>query len=233
MRAITNDSLVLFSGGMDSTIALYHRLVIAKREGVRVHALTFLYGQRHASEASHAQDIIDHVRADERYTETMGKFIVQKLHLPRFEGSLLGGAPVTKYSNITETKEFGDLDNSFIPYRNLIMLTHAAAHAYKLNARILSTGLRGGFPDCTEQFEQLVRGVLLTAVPDFPIIFDTPTHHSREACLRYAQTLPGCMDAMAHSLTCFEGTDIPCGHCLPCIKRAEGFASIGIPDPIL
>lgn len=233
MDAITNDSLVLFSGGMDSTISLYHRLVVAKREGVRVHALTFLYNQRHDSEAVHAKEITDHVRADDRYTDVMGRHIFQQLHLPRFNGSLLGGDPVTKYADIAEAEAAGEKDNSFIPYRNLIMLAHAAAHAYKLNARILSTGLRGGFADCTDAFERSVAAVLNMAVPDFPIVFDTPTHNTREQCLRYAQALPGCMEAMALTLTCFEGREKPCGHCLPCLKRAQGFASIGIPDPIV
>lgn len=232
-RAITNDSLVLFSGGMDSTISLYHRLVIAKREGVRVNALTFLYGQRHVSEASHAADIIQMVRDDPRYTDAFGVHVVTKMHLPRFEGSLLGRDSVTKYETIEDAKENGETDNSFIPYRNLIMLAIAAAHAYKLNARILSTGLRGGFPDCTAEFEKSVADMLFLTVPDFPIVFDTPTHATREACLRYAQTLPGCMEAMALTLTCFEGAEKPCGHCLPCLKRAEGFKAIGIRDPIL
>lgn len=234
MRAITNDSLVLFSGGMDSTIALFHRLVIARREGVRVHALTFVYGQRHANEANHAADIIDLVRGSDEYGAVMATHLVQRLTIPRFKNSsLLSSVPVTKYNTVAEANAWGGEDSCFIPYRNLVMLSHAAMYAYHVNARIISTGLRGGFADCTADFERMMQNVFLTCVPDFPIIFDTPTHRTREQCLRYAQTLPHCMEALALTMTCFEGRYPPCGHCVPCLKRAAGFAAVGIQDPIL
>lgn len=231
MRAIDNkDSLVLFSGGMDSTIALFDRLSIARREGGRVHALTFSYGQRHSTEIGHARLIISRVLASNLYYKNMGRFIVHKIHMPAF-GSLLGGEPVMKYETV-ESAEFALFDNSFVPYRNMLFLTTAAQYAYEMGCSTIATGLRGGFPDCTSVFEQRMVDMLRMSVPSHPIQIQTVTHQSRADCIRYGMSIPECKEALAISMTCFEGRDPPCGHCLPCLKRAQGFEQLGAKDPI-
>jgi 7-cyano-7-deazaguanine synthase len=226
------NSVVLFSGGMDSTVSLYYRLDRARREGGLVNILTFSYGQRHSNEVAYARMIVDRIQADDDYAHILGQFWVHKLLLAEMPGSLLGGEPVVKYLTLEHAQAAGERDNAFIPYRNLLFLTVAAQYAYRTGSGVITTGLRGGFPDCTVEFERAVQVMLHLSVPDFRVQIDTPTHRSREDTLKLAQTLPGCMGAMRYTLTCFEGTTPPCGHCLPCLKRAEGWRSIGIEDPI-
>jgi 7-cyano-7-deazaguanine synthase len=227
------NSVVLFSGGMDSTVSLYYRLDRARREGGTVNVLTLSYGQRHANEIAFARMIVDRIKADDEYAPNLGQFWVHRILLGDMPGSLLGGEPVVKYPTLEDAHAAGDKDNAFIPYRNLLFLTVAAQYAHRTGSGVITTGLRGGFPDCTAEFERAVQVMLHLTVPDFPVQIDTPTHVSREDTLKLAQTLPGCMDAMRYTLTCFEGTTPPCGHCLPCLKRAEGFANLGLEDPIL
>jgi 7-cyano-7-deazaguanine synthase len=225
-------AVVLFSGGLDSTIALFDRLQRARMEGGQVHALTFSYGQRHSAEIGYARTIMTTLAKSEEYAPVLGSHVVHKLHFPLVGGSLLGGEPVDKYADVESAEAIG-MDNSFVPYRNLIFLSVGAVYAHTLGAGVLSTGLRGGFPDCTIEFEQEVQRVLNMAVPDYPLTIETPTHASRAECINYARSIPGCFEALATTLTCFEGTTPPCGHCLPCLKRSQGFAAVLLEDPIL
>lgn len=228
------NTLVLLSGGMDSTIAFFYRLHIAQLERGRVHTLSFTYGQRHTREV-HRVPIIRSVAQRTGYANVIGEHRVVPITLavPRFAGSLVGGSPVMQYRDVAQAHAEGDADNSFVPYRNLVMLSIAAMHAFKLGAHVITTGLRGGFADCTKEFEQRVQDLLNYTVPDYPIKIETPTHISRAACIRLADGLPGCMQALAYTHTCFNNARVPCGHCLPCLKRAEGFAEAGIADPLL
>ena len=230
---IDRNTLVLFSGGMDSTIALYHALDVARRNGGRVHALSFSYGQRHSHELGYARTIVGRIARSERYAPLMGNHVTHRMHFPLVPGSsLIGGEPVTKYHDIADAAAHGDEDNSFIPYRNLILLSQAAMYAFLWRCSTITTGLRGGFSDCTSQFEDMVEAAINCAVPGWPVVIDTPTHMSREDCLALARSIPECVEALAYTLTCFEGTTPPCGHCLPCLKRAEGFKLAGIDDPL-
>lgn len=223
--------LVLFSGGMDSTISLFWALDVARKNGGRVSALSFSYGQRHSSELYAARKIIRRITMSDMYGPVINHHVVLRVHVPPM-GSLTGGEKVTKYGTIQDAEEFGQHDNAFLPYRNLVFLSQAAMFAYQWDCGNITTGLRGGFADCTEEFESSVQNVINMAVPHYPLRIVTPTHLSREDCLSMASSLPGCIEALAHSLTCFEGTSPPCGQCLPCLKRAEGWAKSGMRDPI-
>lgn len=225
-------TLVLFSGGMDSTISLYYALDRARKQGGRVHTLSFYYGQRHNAELISARVILDMVRADDQYAGHFGHHNEMRISIPANDSTLLTSTPVDKYADVQEAEMKGDSDKAFVPYRNLLMLTLGAMYAYGLGAKTMTTGLRGGYSDCTSEFERRAQSLLLMAT-GYPLRIETPTHMSRADCLMLAQQLPGCMRALAMTLTCFEGTTPPCGHCLPCLKRAAGFQEIGLPDPLL
>jgi 7-cyano-7-deazaguanine synthase len=46
-----------------------------------------------------------------------------------------------------------------------------------------------------------------------------------------AKRLPGAWEALAHTVTCYEGKRPGCGKCAACAMRAKGFAEAGLPDP--
>lgn len=222
--------LVLFSGGMDSCIALFYAIRNSSADNP-VRTITFNYGQRHINELHAAERILD---LCDIYR---GRFILPLpgYLLPNRESSLLAGTKLDVVKKYDETPghEEAKKDPAFIPHRNLLFLTIAAGYARKYHCGTIYTGLRGGFPDCTEKFLEKVSDVLQTSDPDFLIDVYSPCHGSREETLGLAYSLPGCWDALAFSMTCFEGIEPPCGKCLPCLKRAEGFAKFGKPDPLL
>lgn len=228
-----NNSLVLFSGGMDSTIALYFALHTARMSKTKVHALTVNYGQRHKAEVAAALRIINEVRKSTRYAEAFGTYTVLEVPKPPTGGSLLEPkTSVRKYVSVHDAERHAGTDPAFVPYRNVLLLTYAAMYAYDLSVDCIVTGLRGGFPDCTEKFEQAMQGLLNMSCPQRPLRLIAPTHNSRKHTVGLAADIPECMDALALSLTCFEGSEPPCGQCLPCLKRAEGFFLAGLEDPI-
>jgi 7-cyano-7-deazaguanine synthase len=227
--------LVLFSGGMDSTIAFYDALykVQTGRLSGPVHAITFKYGQRHSREIHEAVQIRHRILRSSNYLQFVGQHHILSIeNMMPATGSLMTTDSVRKYVGPISDRE-AEHDPSFIPYRNLLFMTLGTMWARHFNTQTLITGIRGGFPDCTEYFEQQVENIIYTADPSYSMHITSPVHFSRTASLALASTIPECWDALAWTLTCFEGTEPPCGQCLPCTKRAEGFAEFGKSDPLL
>ena len=56
---------------------------------------------------------------------------------------------------------------------------------------------------------------------------------TKRATVELAQELPGCMDALAHTHTCYAGEFPPCGKCHACHLRQRGFDEAGVTDPLL
>lgn len=236
--------LVLLSGGMDSTVALFHSL---ERATGPVYTLMFDYGQRHAAELDAAFLVAREAMLHQAMMLHQGTVPVPalmmtprtvRLHgvMPKV-GSLLDyDVPVDHYTDADILVQDGDLgidDRSFIPHRNMLLVTIAAMYAHKLGVSEIVTGIRGGFPDCTTEFETILQRTLRMSNPATQLTLSSPVHVSRADTIRLAQRLPGCFETLRFSMTCFEGLEPPCGRCLPCIKRAQGFAEAGVADPLL
>ena len=91
----------------------------------------------------------------------------------------------------------------------------------------------GGYPDCRADFVSAMEQALRLGL-DFPLRLLAPLMHlDKAATVRLAAELPGCLEALALSHTCYEGAVPPCGSCHACLLRAKGFAGAGVPDPLL
>ena len=223
MAGSTEKALVVLSGGQDSTTCLYWAM---DRFGhSAVDTVTFDYGQRH------------HVELDcaARVAEFAG---VPNTCLPIDTFAALGGDALTDpdVEVASGTDETTGLPNTFVPGRNLIFLTFAAAHAWQRGIRHLVTGVAqtdySGYPDCREgRITALLHALRLGMESDFCI--HTPLMHlSKKETVELARDL-GALPAMAHTHTCYNGEQPPCGHCPACELRARGFAEAGVEDPLL
>lgn len=219
------NNLVLFSGGMDSTIALYYTLHTYTGN---IYGLGFDYGQRHARELEAAANVwtVTIRKYPDRIQNLLTPTIPQAL-IPR-TGSLLNHNISVTHSDTQRVEE-----SAFIPHRNLLFLSIAGMWARHFAANLIVTGLRGGFSDCTPEFEREVMAALRQSDPLHNIHIESPVHKSRADSLWLAQELPGCWEALSYTVSCFSGHAAPCGVCLPCTKRAEGFAKFGEPDPLI
>jgi 7-cyano-7-deazaguanine synthase len=220
---MNNSALVVLSGGQDSTTCLYWAIDRFGRE--KVSSLSFDYGQRHRIELTAAAEIAKLVD-------------VPNVILPIDTFAALGGDALTAEEFAVEStldKETG-LPNTFVPGRNLIFLTFAAAFAYQRNIAHLVTGVAetdySGYPDCREESIHSLQTALQNGM-DTAIQIHTPLMHlSKKQTVELADRL-GALPAMAMTHTCYNGERPPCGHCPACELRAKGFAEAGVVDPLL
>ncbi|OGS34650.1 MAG: 7-cyano-7-deazaguanine synthase QueC [Elusimicrobia bacterium RIFOXYB2_FULL_49_7] len=214
-------ALVVFSGGQDSTTCLYWAM---RRFGPEnVSAVTFDYGHRHKIEIQSAQRIA-----------RLAGIPHQILSISTFRE--LGGSSLTSALAVSHRRGRRGLPNTFVPGRNLIFLTFAAAYAYPAGIRHLVAGVCqadvAGYPDCRRNTIRALEKSLCLGM-DFPFRIHTPLIRlSKPDTVRLAVRLQA-LPALALSHTCYNGKRPPCGKCMACRLRADAFAEAGIPDPLL
>ncbi|MGL1903727.1 MAG: 7-cyano-7-deazaguanine synthase QueC [Fibrobacterales bacterium] len=215
---MTSKALVVFSGGQDSTTCLYW----AKKKFELVEAICFDYGQRHTIEIDAARTI-----ADKSNTP---------LKILKIDAFKQLGANALLEHDTTITHKEGELPNTFVPGRNLIFMTFAAAWAYQKNITNLITGVceadYSGYPDCRKNtMKSLETSISLGMDVSFTI--HTPLMNlSKSETVTLAKEVGG-LEALAWSHTCYEGAYPPCGVCPSCLLRQKGFDEAGVLDPLI
>jgi len=216
-------ALVVLSGGQDSTTCLYWAIDRFGRDNVAT--VTFDYGQRHRIELECAARIAEHVQVANRV-------------LPIDTFSALGGDALTDKNIEVRHEESADtgLPNTFVPGRNLIFLTFAAAYAYRKNINHLVTGVAqtdySGYPDCRENTIRALQEALRAGMESDVTIHTPLMHLSKSETVKMCVRLGG-LDAMSLTHTCYNGKRPPCGICAACELRDKGFAEAGVEDPLL
>lgn len=213
-------ALVVFSGGQDSTTCLYW----AQKRFQKVEALTFDYGQRHDIELESAKKV----------AELAG---VPQVVLPIDTFGVLGGNALTSSQEEVATDLPAEgLPNTFVPGRNLIFLTFAAAYAYQRNVQHLVAGVcetdYSGYPDCRNNTIQALQ-VAINLGMEARLQIHTPLMWLTKAeTVTLAQEV-GAMEAMAWTHTCYQGAFPPCGKCPACELRQQGFETAQTQDPLV
>lgn len=212
-------ALVVFSGGQDSTTCLYW----AKERFQELYAVTFDYGQRHRIELESAAAIA-----------ALAGVPLTVLPIPTL--AILGSGSLFGTTQVTGAIGDDGLPDSFVPGRNLIFLTFAAALAYKLGAAHLVTGVCetdfSGYPDCRRNTMDALAASLNFGM-EANFVIDTPLMHLTKAETVKLAAACGAMSALALSHTCYNGVFPPCGSCPACELRARGFAEAGVADPLV
>lgn len=205
------DALVLFSGGQDSTTCLYW----AKKNFRNVYTLCFFYGQRHSLEVENARQIAE-----------LAQVSFQVLNADVI--SQLAPNSLTDLSlEMDEEKPMDSYPNTFVPGRNMLFLTFAAAIAYAKNIRHLVTGVSqadySGYPDCRDTFIRSLN-VSLNLAFDKPFIIHTPLMWRTKAQVWQLADELGVFDVIRNeTLTCYNGIKAEgCGHCPACKLRNKG-----------
>lgn len=219
-----NKALVILSGGQDSTTCLFY----AKNQGFFVEAISFDYSQ------THWQEVV------------CARVICKENNIPHeilnLGAIFSGDSPLINYSKKLDKYagvEYlpGGLEKTFVPGRNIMFLTMAASYAYNKGIKDIFIGVSqedfGGYPDCRVPFINSMENSLSLGL-DSPTLIHTPLINlSKKDTVKLAQTLPGCMEALAYTHTCYAGTVPPCGSCHACLLREKGFHEAGIKDPLI
>ena len=213
-------AVVVFSGGQDSTTCLAWALA----RWSRVECVAIDYGQRHRIELAAAQRIADAAG-------------VPLAIVPCNSLIALGGNSLTGTLTVpTGVPADGTIPNTFVPGRNLVFLTLAAAYAYQRGLTELVTGVcqtdYSGYPDCRADTMVALQAALRAGM-DAPFTIHTPLMYLTKAESVLLMRDLGRLDLLALSHTCYNGQIPPCGTCPACLLRAKGFAEAGIADPLV
>jgi 7-cyano-7-deazaguanine synthase len=220
-------AVVLLSGGVDSATCL----AIAKTEGFRVYALSFLYQQRHKVELEAARKVAHALGATEH--------LILDLPLGRIGGSALtADLAVPKHATIEDMET--SIPVTYVPARNTIFLSFALAWAEVHEAEDIFIGVNAldysGYPDCRPQYieafsrmanlatQKTVEGAMSFTIHT-PLISMT-----KGEIIRLGSDL-GVDYGLTHSCYDPDPSGAACGSCDSCLLRKKGFAEAGIPDP--
>ena len=218
-------SVVLLSGGLDSSIALH----VAKRESEEVYALSIRYGQQHEKELACAR----------WQANSAG---VAAHHEVELLLSSWGGSSLT---DSRFTIEHGDVHrletpNTYVPARNMVFVSVAASLAEAVGATAIYLGVSeadySGYVDCRSDFiaamEKAVNaGTERKSTGGALIHLETPFLHMRKADeIRLALAMGV---ELQHTWTCYFGGETPCGECDSCMLRARAFEEVGVADPLV
>ncbi|MEQ8327514.1 MAG: 7-cyano-7-deazaguanine synthase QueC [Parvibaculum sp.] len=222
-------ALVLFSGGQDSTVCLAWAL--ARYD--EVETVGFDYGQAHAVELDCRKAIRAGLAAFPEWAPKLGPdHTISLAELGRISETAL-----TRDVEI-EMDENG-LPTTFVPGRNLLFFTYAAALGYRRGATALVGGMcetdYSGYPDCrSETIAALEKAISLGM--DKPFTLETPLMWiDKAATWALARELGGSrlVDLIVEeSHTCYRGDrehrhdwGYGCGACPACELRARGHAA--------
>lgn len=210
------DTLMVVSGGMDSTTMLYE---YAERIGL---AVTFNYGSNHnAREIECAR--YNCGRLGIELVEVAMPFVGEL-----FESSLLSGAEAVPEGNYDDE----NMRSTVVPFRNGIMLSVAAGLAESRGLRCLMIANHGGdhaiYPDCRQGFVEAMSQAIAEGTYEH-ITIDAPYTNITKADIARRGAARG-VD-YAHTYSCYKGRERHCGRCGTCTERRGAFAEAGIADP--
>jgi 7-cyano-7-deazaguanine synthase len=222
-------ALVLFSGGQDSTTCLAWAL----DRFARVETVGFDYGQRHAAELAARPLVLAALRAQfPAWRDRLGDDHVLPLDVLK----AIGGSALT--GDVAFAMGENGLPTSFVPARNILFLSAAAALAYRCGSHDLVGGMcetdYSGYPDCRDETIRAMAHTLSLAL-DRSFTIHTPLMWiDKSETWAFAEKLGGktLIDLIVEeTVTCYEGDrahrhkwGYGCGACPACDLRAKGWA---------
>ena len=226
MKPLNLRAVVLASGGLDSTVTA----AIAKQDGCELFLLTLAYGQRHAIEVERARQVAAVLG--------VANHLVMNLDLRAIGGSALTG-PAAVPKDRAGNERSQSIPITYVPGRNLIFLSIAAAHAEVVGASLIYFGANvldySGYPDCRPEFirafEAAVKEGTKAGMEGSPLHVKAPLLMLTKAEIIQQGIKLQVPFHLTHS--CYDPVgDLACGQCDSCVIRREGFTKAGVVDPI-
>lgn len=213
-------AVVLLSGGLDSSTLLHY---VKKTLGVeQVYALSMIYGQKHVREIEMA-----------RWQATDVGVVEHRCVDISFMGDMLMGSSALIDPDIA-VEELADIDDddlnqpaTYVPNRNMILLSLAAAWAEALGANVIFYGAQAqdqyGYWDCTVDFVAKINDVLSLNRKNLIEIKAPFAEMSKAELVKIGLKLGVDYD---HTWSCYRGGEKPCGVCPTCVERARAFGVV-------
>jgi len=211
--------VLLLSGGLDSSVLLYH-LLDCQHEVI---TLSARYGQRHSKELSSAWRITSKARAEHHHVDfsDFGSLVNSALTTPGIE------VPQRDYTPET-------LKATIVPNRNALLLSAAFGLAFSLDAFAVAYAAHSGdhaiYPDCRPEFIQAFgKAMELAWFPEKRVKLIAPFEHfSKSQIVHLGSTLNVPFEL---TYSCYVGEEKHCGKCSTCRERQKAFIEAGVVDP--
>ncbi|MCW8839306.1 MAG: 7-cyano-7-deazaguanine synthase QueC [Thiovulaceae bacterium] len=222
MRNINNKKAVcVMSGGMDSTLSAYMK----KNDGYEIIGVHFNYDQRtQKKELESFYKICKDLDVKEKYVLDLDFF------------KQLGASALTDKSIEVPTSGIEDgVPVTYVPFRNGIFLSMAAAIAEKEGAEVISIGVveedSSGYPDCRfEYIKSMQQSINLGTKDETNISIDMPLVKLKKS--QIVQEAVKLKVPLELTWSCYKNEDKACGVCDSCRLRLNGFEVAGVSDPI-
>jgi 7-cyano-7-deazaguanine synthase len=214
-------AICVMSGGMDSTLSAY----MMKNEGYEIIGVHFNYDQRTQSkELSCFENICEAMGVENKYVLDLSFF------------KQLGASALTDHSIEVPIGGIEDgVPVTYVPFRNGIFLSMAAAIAEKEGASVISIGVveedSSGYPDCREEYiTSMQQSINLGTKDETNIEIRMPLVH-----LKKSQIVQKALDLevpLSLTWSCYKNEQKACGVCDSCRLRLNGFKLAKAQDPI-
>ena len=199
-------TVVVFSGGLDSTTLLYHMIALDHD----VKAISFDYGQRHRKELASARAIANLLSIEHRIVDVTGL------------AAIFGANALTDHDTSVPHGEYSPetMQVTVVPNRNMIMIAIATGWAIASGYDSVAFGAHSGaytpYPDCQPAFASAINSASL--VCDYkPIEVLAPfVSLTKTDVVRRGKELGVDFDL---TWSCYEGGERPCGKCSTCCDR--------------
>lgn len=203
-------TIVVLSGGLDSTVAL----ALAK-DMPSIEAITFYYGQRHTIELQSARRVAKHYR--------IPLTIIPVDNLLTEPSSLLGDGDIPQGAYDQD-----NMASTVVQGRNLLFASIAVSRCGAGGS--VWMGVHGGdhhlYPDCRPEFWEGLQDAVLAA---YQVELTTPfLAWSKAQIVMMGDRLAAPLHL---TYSCYEGGEAHCGRCGTCLERREAFREAGVLDP--
>lgn len=220
------EGLVLFSGGIDSTTALYW----ARSSCDRVSALSFNYGQRHRVELALAQRLTSRLRIPHK---------ILRVNLRQVGSSSLtdSSIPLPEFGSAEEIEP--GIPSTYVPFRNGIFLALATAWAEAKGIRDIICGFNTidspNYPDTRARFVKAMenainQGTKVVSTGQKMTIIAPFIRMRKSEIIKKGLSLGA---DYSYSISCYRGDEIPCGKCSSCLLRERAWRETGVKDHLL
>jgi 7-cyano-7-deazaguanine synthase len=219
-------AVVLFSGGIDSTTALYW----AKAGYDRVTALSFDYGQRHKIELDFARRLARRLRIPQQ---------IIKIDLRQIGGSALTSSSIPLPRFVTAEEIGPGIPPTYVPFRNGVFLALAASWAEANGVPDIVCGFNTidspNYPDTRLRFVRAMEksvnmGTGMGASGNTIRIIAPLIRLRKSAIIRKGLSLGA---DYSYSISCYRGREIPCRKCSSCLLRQKAWEEAGEQDHLL
>ena len=218
---IRKKAVCIMSGGMDSTLSAY----MMRDAGYEIIAVHFNYEQNTQKKELECFHNIT------KALDTTNEYI---LNLDFFKQ--LGASALTDTSIDVPTNGIEEgVPVTYVPFRNGIFLSMAAAIAEKEGASVLSIGVveedSSGYPDCREDYiKAMQKAINLGTKDETKIEIKMPLVHLKKSQIvkeSLKRSVP-----LELTWSCYKNEEKACGVCDSCRLRLNGFQEAGVSDPI-